>query len=583
MRARVRVDCGEPLGELRRIWTSIGYDEINWTYTPRGKAVYRVLRDLAEAPYHVRNHNALTSGNGLSEPARGSTNVYHEMPDGTAAYDWTIVDQLYDTIAGAGFRPVVELGFLPRDLVPTAVAGSDWSRDVGRESYESDGLWKHPPKDYGRWGELVARFVGHCVERYGRAEVERWYFEVWNEPDLPNYWTGTLEDYCRLYDHAVAAATGVLPTVRIGGPATSGPDRESARAFLAGFLEHCTSGKNAVTGQVGTRLDFVSFHTKGAHYSRRRIYNHHAPIERESPSSATMLRDIEAGLATVASYPGLRGLPVLVDECDPAVGTIYGVHDNPNFVVTNTEYYPTFLCALVKRVLDLGRRFDDRIAFITTWAFYLEGKRYFEGNRVLVTNENVELPILNGLRMLGRLGQTRLGTTSSHGRDVLQSGAPGIEVDALAAASGDRITVLVWHQADEWWAEGEAEVEVRLERLPFEGGAVVSHYRIDGSHSNAYAEWVQQGRPQDPSPAQLARLKSRQGLELYEPPRTVAVSGDRTLTLSLSLPLFATSLFEIAPAPSPSRREGEGRGEGESLAPLAPGSRWSALRRQTPP
>src|SRR5262245_60775659 len=107
--ARIRVDCRDRQGPLRRIRASIGYDEINWTYTARGKALYRALRDLAEVPYHVRNHNAFTSGNGLSEPARGSTNVYQEAPDGTAAYDWTIVDRLYDTIAGVGFRPVIEL------------------------------------------------------------------------------------------------------------------------------------------------------------------------------------------------------------------------------------------------------------------------------------------------------------------------------------------------------------------------------------------------------------------------------------------------------------------------------------------
>ena len=104
MQAEIRVDCSARLGPLRRIWASVGYDEINWTYTGRGRALYRTLRDLAEVPYHVRNHNALTSGNGLSEPARGSTNVYQEAPDGTAVYDWTIVDCLYDVIVGAGFR-----------------------------------------------------------------------------------------------------------------------------------------------------------------------------------------------------------------------------------------------------------------------------------------------------------------------------------------------------------------------------------------------------------------------------------------------------------------------------------------------
>jgi xylan 1,4-beta-xylosidase len=546
-RASIRVAGDRWLGPLRRIWASIGYDEINWTYTRRGKALYATLRELAEVPYRVRNHNALTSGNGLSEPARGSSNVYQERPDGSPVYDFAILDRLYDTITGAGFRPIVELGFLPHDLVPVPVDVAGWRRDVGGETYESDGLWKHPPKDYLRWRDLVQALVRHCVERYGARAVEQWAFEVWNEPNIPNYWRGSFDDYCRLYDHAVAGATAALPSVRIGGPATTGPGDPSARDYLRRFLAHCVEGRNHVTGETGTRLDFVSFHTKGAHYSRRRVYNRQLPVERESPSSASMLHDIRAGLETLRDFPGLAACPVLVDECDPAVGTIYGVHDNPNFVVTNSEYYPTFLCALVRRILDLDAAFGDRIASITTWAFYMEGKRFFEGNRTLVTSEDVEKPILNGLRMLGRLGDTRLEVEASHRRDVLAAAVADTEVDALAALGGTRLTVLVWHQADAWWAEGEADVEVTVAGVPFAGPARIHHWRIDGDHSNAYGEWLRLGRPEDPSPARVARLKSRQGLELLEAPRIVS-PADGALGLRFRLPLHATSLLEIEPA-----------------------------------
>lgn len=543
--ASVRVDCRDTQGELKRIWTSIGYDEINWTYTPRGKTLYRTMRDFAEAPYYVRNHNTFTSGIGLSQPAWGSTNVYHEMPDGLVRYDWGILDQIYDTFVGVGFRPLIELGFMPRDLVPTNTAGSDWLTDVGRESYEADGLWKYPPKDYARWAELVYQLVHHCVERHGRAEVERWYFEVWNEPNLPNYWKGTFEDYCRLYDYSVAGATRALPTVKIGGPAVTRPGLKSARNFLARFLQHCTSGTNAVTGKIGTRLDFVSFHTKGAHYSQRRIYNPYLPVERECPSSSTMIRDIQCGLETLARFPDLKTVPVLVDECDPAVGTIYGVYDNPNFIITNTEYYPNFLCALVKRILDLNERFENKVELMTTWAFYFEGKRFFEGNRTLVTNENIEKPILNAFRLLAKLGTTRVRVRSSHARDVLDPPAPSVEIDALAAVAGERVTVLVWHQSDEWWHTGQAQIQIRVEQLPFAGHAAVRCYQIDNEYSNAHTEWVRQGSPQNPTDTQIQQIKNRQGLELWGAPHTAQVAADKSLTVDLELPRFGTGLIEI--------------------------------------
>jgi xylan 1,4-beta-xylosidase len=541
------VDCAEFQGPLKRIWASIGYDEINWTYTPRGKALYRTLRELAEVPYFVRNHNAFTSGNGLSSPAWGSTNVYHELSDGSVAYDWTISDQVYDAITGAGFRPLIELGFLPRDLVPTGLGTSDWERDVGMENYESDGLWKYPPKDYDKWAELVYQFISHLVARYGRDEVEAWHFELWNEPDIPHYWLGSLEEYCRLYDYSAAAAERALPTISIGGPGSTSPNNAPAGEFLDGFLKHCTSGQNAVSGETGTRLDFISFHTKGAHYTTRRYYNLRQPTQRETASSAVIMRDIRAGLDIIARYPELRDRPVFVDECDPAVGTIYGVFDNPSFVITNTQHYPTFLCALVKRVLDLNKMRGDPISLITSWAFYFEGKRFFEGNRTLMTNENIEKPVLNALRLLGRMGHTRLATHSSRGRDVLAEHAAQSEVDVLAALSGERVTVLVWHQADEWWLAGEGEVSVRIANLPFGGDAVLNHYRIDDDHSNSYAEWVRQGSPQDPSTAQIAHIKSRQGLEMLNPPQVLS-THDGGLDITFKLPLQAVSLLEIEPA-----------------------------------
>jgi xylan 1,4-beta-xylosidase len=138
---------------------------------------------------------------------------------------------------------------------------SDWQmgRDVGREVYELN-KWKLPPKDYQKWENLVETFVNHLYQRYGE-QVLNWYFEVWNEPNLTNYWLGSFEDYCQLYDYSVHAVKKVNPNLKIGGPATSTSD--NGLDFLRKFLEHVTSGKNYVNQQTGTQIDFISFHTKG--------------------------------------------------------------------------------------------------------------------------------------------------------------------------------------------------------------------------------------------------------------------------------------------------------------------------------
>jgi xylan 1,4-beta-xylosidase len=259
-----------------------------------------------------------------------------------------------------------------------------------------------------------------------------------------------------------------------------------------------------------------------------------------------MMADIRAGMEIIARFPELKKLPVFVDECDIAVGTPYGVYDNPNYIIHNSEFYPNFVCALSKRVLDLSDKYGGTIDRITAWAFYYDGKRYFEGNRTLVDNENIEKPILSAFRMLAHLGKTRLGLQSNRSRDVFAAQAPKIEVDGLASLDENKVSVLVWHQADEWWSEAdEAAVDLQIDHIPFEGKCALRHYRIDQNHSNAYREWERLGSPQHPTSAQIDQIKSRMGLELLEPEKMVEIHSNRQLKLQLSLPLFGTSLVEL--------------------------------------
>ena len=44
--AVVSVDCENVTGELKHIWTSIGFDEINWSYTERGKDLLQILKGM---------------------------------------------------------------------------------------------------------------------------------------------------------------------------------------------------------------------------------------------------------------------------------------------------------------------------------------------------------------------------------------------------------------------------------------------------------------------------------------------------------------------------------------------------------
>lgn len=514
--ATVVVDPSQTLGPIPRIWASIGYDELNWTSTPRGKAIHRLLGDdvFTAGPYWVRMHNAFTSGNGLAAPAWGAGNPYHEMPDGTVRYHWDTLDAAYDAITAPGGYPLVELGFMPRDLsrAPVKEATFGRSHDLGQEPYEL-GAWKQPPKDLDRWRQLVYDFVAHAVERYGEDHVAQWRFELWNEPNIPNYWHGTIEDYGALYDASYDGAKSAFPRAQVGGPGTT----DGGEVFLARFLDHVAGSRR--------RPDFLSFHTKGAYFTPRRVYNPFAEVTRESPSTAKMLNDIRKSAAVIEAVPEFAGLPIYVDECDPAVGTIYGVHDNPNFVVTNSEHYPSFVCQLVGALLDQ----EPRVTLITHWAFYFEGKRWFEGNRTLVDNENVEKPIVNGLRLLERL--------SNGERCAVRSETPG--VGGIAVRGDGLLRLLLWHHEDEWWTAGSADVVVRIAGGRGSEGRV---WRLDREHANTFRTWEALGSPDDPSAADLDRIREAGRLA----PQSVEVeSGADGAVFALTIPVHGLVLVEF--------------------------------------
>lgn len=540
--ATVTVDAASDRGPLTRIWESFGYDEINWTYTPTGRRLLRTFGEFAGRPYLVRPHYVFCSGSGFGLPHWGNGNVYHEDEHGEPRYDFTIVDQTYDAIVGAGHHVLVELAFTPRDLLPEEAADLVVESSPTVYSNYEAGAWAYPPRSYARWGALVTAHVRHCLERYGPDEVDAWLWELWNEPDI-FYWRGTPEQFYDLYAVTAAAVREVLPAARVGGPAVTGGGVE----FLRGFLTH--------TSSHSTPLDFVSFHTKGSAFTPWRVYGPTggpAPA-RQNPSATKMLFEIRRMLRVIGEFEQYRSLPAVVDECDAAVPAHLSVYDNANFRFQNTEYYPVFQAKLVKKILDLNDTEPVSVQEATSWSFYFEGERYFEGTRAFLTAGGVEKPLLNGYRMLAQLGARRLRADSSASwplseLDSIGGASMPEEVDALASRAEDgTIAVLVWRHTDDQYqvAESEAAVVVEVSGLDAADYSL-RHVRIDATHSNAHTVWCAVGSPQDPTDDQLSAIKRRQGLEELEPPRTVRPS-DATLALSVSLPLPSVSLLLLTP------------------------------------
>lgn len=196
--------------------TLLREDSLSQLKTVRDELGFRYIR------FHAIFHDAL--------------GTYREQ-DGKPSYDWTKIDALYDRLLAMGIRPFVELGFTPE-----AMKSSD------QHIFYWKGNTSHP--DPAKWGALIDAFARHLEQRYGREEIRRWYFEVWNEPNLAGFWEGADQAaYFALYDTTARALKQVDPQLRLGGPATAGA------AWVPEFIAH--AAKNEVP------LDFITTHTYG--------------------------------------------------------------------------------------------------------------------------------------------------------------------------------------------------------------------------------------------------------------------------------------------------------------------------------
>ena len=526
----ITVDAARPVGGLTPIWRFFGADEADYAYMKDGKKLLSELGQLGGQQVYFRAHHLLTSGDGAYALKWSSTSAYKEDANGTPIYDWSINDRIFDTYLERGVKPYAQIGFMPEAL-STHPQNYPHNPPVNKMAPASAGQ-AYPPKDYAKWGELAYQWTKHCVEKYGAGEVNKWYWEVWNEPNI-SYWHGSHEDYFKLYDYAVDGVRRALPTARVGGPEVAGGPGGN---FLREFLNHCAHGTNYVTGKTGSPLDFISFHAKGS------------PVFTNSfvrMGMASQFRNINDAFAVVASFPEYKQTPLVIGESDPEG---CAACTGPQNGYRNGTMYSSYTAASFPREFELAQKYGVNLEGALTWAFEFEDQPPFAGFRALAS-DGLDLPVLNVFRMFAKMSGQRLAVESSAGLDAETIRARGVrgspDVSALASLDKNRLAVLVWHYHDDDLPGPDAAVELALNNLPFANGtAKLAHYRIDADHSNSYQAWLKMGSPLPLSDKQYAELEKAGQLAELEPQKNLRVK-DGKLDLNFTLPRQGVSLLVL--------------------------------------
>jgi len=534
----IEVDFASPKAPLKPIWAWFGYDEPNYTYMKDGKKLLTEISQLSKVPVYVRVHSLLVTGDGTAALKWGSTNAYTEDANGNPVYDWTIVDKIFDTFIKRGMKPIAQMGFMPEAMStrPQPYKHHWKPGDNYNDIYTG---WAYPPKDYKKWAELIYQWVQHSVKKYGKKEVESWYWELWNEPNI-GYWKGTTEEYIKLYDYSADAVKRALPTAKVGGPEVTGPAWDKSAVFLKTFLDHVTKGKNYVTGATGSPIDFITYHAKGD----PKVVNGHIRM-----NMGTQLRDMDKGFEIVASYPTLKHLPIIIGESDPEGCAACSEDFNPQNAYRNGTMYSSYTAASFARKYELSEARGVNLIGAVTWAFEFENQAWFRGFRDLATN-GVDKPVLNVFRMFGMMNGNRVAVKQNLAYDYKKVRDESVrgeaDINALAAigTSLSNATVMVWNYHDDMIAGPDAAVDVLIKGLPVPK-SLLSHYRIDSTHSNSYEAWKKMGSPKQPTPKQIKALEKDGGLQLLSKPEWVITENGETI-VKMVLPRQGVSFLQFA-------------------------------------
>lgn len=392
---------------------------------------------------------------------------------------------VYDNILSCGMKPFVELSFMPQYLAKGNSRG---------------GFFYKPnismPKSDEEWVSYIKDFIRFLLERYGEEEVESWFFEVWNEPDLQvAFFDGTQEDYFHLYEITVRAIKEVNKSLMVGGPATSGSK------WIDSFLEFCKDNDVPV--------DFVTTHQYAGD-----------PLGGVEEGKENEEMPMDFNIAGIFSAPKDSVLPAFrafmpdKSEIDDVPDNVFV--NNSSIVkkqadglpVYYTEWNTTAICTAftndtrkvaaydVKTALNV----EENVTGSSIWCFsdifeeFHQFPEEFHGGFGILTQSGIPKPIFHALKMLADAGDKRYVLPDSMNGEI-----------SLAAFKGDgKIQVLLTRQKMKNLnlPKEHAKISVELPQAP----TAVHLERIDEEHCNPLKLWEDMGSPQTPTPTQVKSI-----------------------------------------------------------------------------
>ena len=400
------------------------------------------------------------------------------------------VDMVFDAMLQRGVKPLVELSFMPAVLASGKQTVFYYRGNVT------------PPDPMSQWGDLIRALAAHCVERYGIDEVGTWNFEVWNEPNLTVFWSGSKAEYFELYRQSATALKSVDKRLRVGGPATA------QAAWVGDLLEFCSSQK--------VPIDFVSSHIYPDD-PQINVFgeNDHCSIEEVIPKALAMLKQ----KIKSSRFPDL-----------------------PLFITEWSSQNPAFIAHTIKSCIGLS----EMMSYWTFDNIFEElgiPKTFLNKNFGLIGMRGIPRLSFHAFELLHRLGNIQLATD---------------EGPVLATRRRDgSLAILVWNlipqdpkqrtsrgdplvQTAETFATQGNSKEFALRFQDVHRRDRVTIRRVDSDHGDFNRAYQKMGSPEYPTIKQVAELKSASAL-----PEPEIAHLDANGQIGLSIPPNGIALLFV--------------------------------------
>ena len=394
--------------------------------------------------------------------------VVKDQWSGAVRLSFFNIDSIFDYLLSIGMKPFLELGFMPSALASGTQTCFHYKANVT------------PPADYDQWGGLIQSLARHLVSRYGIEEVRSWFFEVWNEPNLPFFWAGTKEDYFKLYETAARAIKSVDSQLRVGGPATS------VNAWIPDMIAFCQHSR--------APLDFISTH----HY----------------PTDDPLWRNNDLSWEDFMKVAGQYQRGVLFQMTAKARAEagklpLYYTEWNTSAMVPDALHDESFSAAMIAKTIADAAGLVEGYSFWTFTDLFEEGGQHaapFHGGFGLQTVHGIRKPNYRLFELLHETGDQRLKVDVDSGSASTDHSSVGCSssAEALAVAGDHSLTVLVYNHDTPSASIKEEEVHLRLKGIGTRRPARL--VRIDPQHANPKKKWQALGSPEYPTKDELAQI-----------------------------------------------------------------------------